>query len=244
MSMLTLRIISRLMSYPCRTLQLAVPEMLEVLEREAVLPEANQQALAGFLCHAREIALLELQERYVATFDRGRNLSLHLFEHVHGESRNRGQAMVDLVNHYSAHGFTLAARELPDHLPLMLEFLSTQPRAEAARLLEDAMPVIVLLGARLREAGSDYAVLFDAIEALAGTPAEAEAMRREAASEGPDETIQKMDEIWEEEQVSFLGNNDPAGGGCPANRSSPRTPTESLVQWTNPRSGKHTTSRA
>lgn len=244
MSMLTLRIISRLMSYPCGALQLAVPEMLEVLGRQAVLPEANRQALAGFLCHVRETTLLELQERYVATFDRGRNLSLHLFEHVHGESRSRGQAMVDLVNHYRAHGFTLAARELPDHLPLMLEFLSTQPREAAARLLEDAMPVIVLLGARLREAGSDYAVLFDAIEALVGTPAEAEAMRREAASEGPDETIQKMDEIWEEEQIRFLGNSDPAGKGCPVNRSGPQTPTESPVQWTKPRSGKQPASRA
>ena len=244
MSVLTLRIVSRLMSYPCDALQAAVPEMLEVLEREAVLPEAHQQALAGFLSHARETALLELQERYVATFDRGRNLSLHLFEHVHGESRDRGQAMVDLVHHYRANGFMLAARELPDHLPLMLEFLSTQPREEAAKLLGDAMPVIVLLGARLREAGSNYAVLFDAIEALVGTPTEAEAMRREAASEGPDETIQKMDEIWEEEQVSFLGNSDPAGGGCPVNRPGPRMPTESLVQWTHARSGKRTTPRA
>ena len=120
--------------------------------------------------------------------------------------------MVDLMEMYQAAGLYLDAHELPDYLPLMLEYLSTRPREEIDALLGDAMGVIVLLGARLRERDSSYHVLFDALEAIAGSPAEAAELRKTAATEGPDETIEKMDEIWEEEQVTFLGNSDPSGG--------------------------------
>lgn len=243
MSLLTLRIVSRLMSYPSEALQAAVPEMLEVLEREALLPAVHHRALADFMRSVRDTPLLELQERYVATFDRGRNLSLHLFEHVHGESRDRGQAMVDLVNHYRAYGYALAARELPDHLPLMLEFLSTQSREAAADLLDDAMPVIVLLAARLREAGSEYAVLFDVVEVLGGTPPEAATLRHQAAGEGPDPTLEKMDEIWAEEQVTFLAGSDPAGGGCAASRAGRQASAEVPVHWTDLRPRRRAPSR-
>lgn len=232
MSQLTLRVISRLLSYPTEALQAAVAEMLEALEHEALLPAVPHRALADFLRSVGATPLLELQERYVATFDRGRNLSLHLFEHVHGESRDRGQAMVDLMDHYRAHGYELGVRELPDHLPLMLEFLSTRTREAAAGLLDDALPVIVLLGARLRKAGSAYAVLFDAVEALGDTPAEAAALRRQAASEGLDQTLVKMDEIWAEEQVTFLAGSDPAGNGCTARRAERPAAVEIPIHWT------------
>jgi len=240
MSQLTLRVISRLLSYPTEALQAAVAEMLEVLELVAPLPDTQRRALADFLRSIGATPLLELQERYVATFDRGRNLSLHLFEHVHGESRDRGQAMVDLMNHYRAHGYALGVRELPDHLPLMLEFLSTQSREAAAGLLDDALPVIVLLAARLREAGSAYAVLFDAVEALGGTPAGAAALRRQAAGEGPDETLVKMDEIWAEEQVTFLAGSDPAGNGCTARRAGRPAAVEIPIHWTDLRPQRQT----
>lgn len=244
MSQLSLRVISRLMAYPSQALQAAVPEMREALADEAVLPSARHEALETLLHTIAATPLMALQERYVETFDRGRNLSLHLFEHVHGESRDRGQAMVDLMNHYHAHGCLLDAHELPDHLPLMLEFMSTQSVSASRELLDDAMPVLVLLGARLRESGSDYAVLFEALESLGTTPAEAEAMRRQAAAEGPDETIEKMDEIWEEEQVTFLGNSDPASGGCTAQPTGPQAATEHAVLWTDLRSAKRDPLRA
>lgn len=231
MSQLSLRVISRLMAYPTATLQAAVPEMRSALIDEAALPSIHLEALDALLGTIAATPLLTLQERYVETFDRGRNLSLHLFEHVHGESRDRGQAMVDLMNHYHAHGCLLDAHELPDHLPLMLEFMSTQSREESRGLLEDAMPVLVLLGARLRESGGDYAALFEALESLGTAPAEAEAMRRQAAAEGPDETIERMDDIWEEEQVTFLGNSNPAGSGCTAQPAGPQVATEQPVQW-------------
>ncbi len=220
---LTLRVLARLMAYPEQPLLDAVPRMIEVLRSEAWFPSDITAKLAAFMLRLASRPVTELQEEYVALFDRGRALSLHLFEHVHGESRDRGQAMVDLLEHYRTAGLVLDARELPDYLPLMLEYLSTRPRAEADELLGDAMGVVVLLGARLAERGSEYALLFAALEAAVGSPAEAASLRRRAATEGPDPTIRKMDEIWQEEQVSFMGNQDPAGS-CGAERVLPPDP--------------------
>jgi nitrate reductase molybdenum cofactor assembly chaperone NarJ/NarW len=212
MSYLTLCAISRLMAYPTEELKAALPEIRTVFEAEGMVDAEQVSSLVGFVDELDQYSVLEQQERYVALFDRGRALSLHLFEHVHGESRDRGQAMVDLTELYKAAGLHLDARELPDYLPLMLEYLSTRQREEIDELLGDAMGVIVLLGARLRERDCSYHVLFDALETIAGSPEEAAELRKTAATEGPDETIEKMDEIWEEEQVTFLGNSDPSGG--------------------------------
>lgn len=212
MTYLTLCAISRLMAYPTEELKAALPEIRAVFETEGLLDAAQVSSLVGLVDELDQQCVLAQQERYVALFDRGRALSLHLFEHVHGESRDRGQAMVDLMELYQATGLYLDAHELPDYLPLMLEYLSTRQREEINELLGDAMGVIVLLGARLCERDSGYHVLFDALEAIAGSPAEAAELRKTAATEGPDETIEKMDEIWAEEQVTFLGNSDPSGG--------------------------------
>ncbi len=220
---LTLRVLARLMAYPEQPLLDAVPDMIGVLRRESWFPDALRERLEAHMHALAARPVTEVQEEYVALFDRGRALSLHLFEHVHGESRDRGQAMVDLLEVYRAGGLELDARELPDYLPLMLEYLSTRPREEADELLGDAMGVIVLLGARLAERRSAYAVLFEALEAAVGSPAEAGELRRRAATEGPDETIEKMDEIWQEEQVTFLGNKDPSGS-CGEHRPMPRDP--------------------
>jgi len=208
---MTLRALSRLMSYPSAELQQAAPEIGDILRRETLLPSRHAEAVRGFALDLAQRPLTEVQENYVALFDRGRALSLHLFEHVHGESRDRGQAMVDLLQLYRDGGLELDARELPDYLPLMLEYLSTRPLEEAAELLGDAMAIVVLLGARLRQRGAGYAVLFEALEAAFGGPENAAALREAAAGEGPDQTIERMDEIWEEEQVTFLGNQDPSG---------------------------------
>lgn len=204
------KVLSALLSYPSPDLVAATHELRAVLDRASGLSPGASQALQGLVDELEQRDLYELQERYVALFDRGRRLSLHLFEHVHGESRDRGQAMVDLVDAYRSYGFELAARELPDYLPLFLEFLAQIPEPDAREYLADAMPIIALVGARLAAKGSVYAGIFDALVSIGGKPADQAQIRRRVADEGPDQTIEQMDRIWEEEAVSFLGN--PAAG--------------------------------
>ncbi len=228
--MMTLKILSALLSYPSAELRQALAELRVALSEENALPRARRKALEKLMNELKDSDLYAAQERYVALFDRGRALSLHLFEHVHGESRDRGQAMVDLVDLYRRHGFELAARELPDYLPLLLEFLAHVPAREAKALLAEAMPILTLIGARLSQRQSPYAAVFDALEAITGKAANAAAIRRQAADEGPDQTVVQMDRIWEEEAVTFLGS---PGGGCGSRAAAPTQP----VQWM-PRPGR------
>ncbi|MGR8999526.1 MAG: nitrate reductase molybdenum cofactor assembly chaperone, partial [Gammaproteobacteria bacterium] len=188
----------------------ALDEMAAVIEQENRLQEAHKKPVLALMNSYRGADLLDLQEHYVALFDRGRFLSLHIFEHVHGESRDRGQAMVNLLQMYESHGFELSTHELPDYIPLFLEFLSQQEPTEAVKLLQDAMPVLSLLGARLAERGCEFRVIFDALEGIAGEPEGINEIRQQASTETPDETLLHMDEIWEEEAVSFMG----AGDSC------------------------------
>ena len=136
-------------------------------ELDAVVKQDQPTTLATdwhtLIDYLRTTDLIELQERYVQTFDRTPSHSLHLFEHVHGEDRARGQAMVDLLDEYRTHGFDVVADELPDYVPLFLEFLSTQPTQEANDLLGDAIHVLAHLGGKLKNHESPYAVVFDAL---------------------------------------------------------------------------------
>ena len=206
--MLTLKILSLLLSYPEAETLAALDEMAAVIEQESRLLENQKKLVLAMINSYRDADLLDLQEHYVALFDRGRFLSLHIFEHVHGESRDRGQAMVNLLQMYESHGFEMSTHELPDYIPLFLEFLSQQESSEAIKLLQDAMPVLSLLGARLVERGSEFQVIFDALESIAGEPEGINEIRQQAVTETPDETLLHMDEIWEEEAVSFMGAGD------------------------------------
>ena len=126
--------LSALLTYPTAELQAAVPrDARRARRRERACRRRNRDRLDRILEEIATGDLYDLQERYVLLFDRTRSLSLHLFEHVHGESRDRGQAMVDLKALYERHGLVMSASELPDHLPLFLEFLSTIRRGRGAR---------------------------------------------------------------------------------------------------------------
>ena len=133
--MRSLRVLARLLDYPTQELQDASGELIEILNAERRLGAALKSSLMEWCQRLQEGDLLELQAEYVAMFDKGRATSLLLFEHVHGESRDRGQAMVDLMAEYSAAGFELDARELPDHIPVFLEYLSMCDDAEIGRWL-------------------------------------------------------------------------------------------------------------
>lgn len=225
--MQTLKVLSLLLAYPRDELWDGFGEMRQILADEALLPEGARREVEALIDSLETSEPMHAQSAYVGLFDRGRHLSLHLFEHLIGESRDRGAAMVNLVEHYRACGYQLAARELPDYVPLVLEFLSLRPREEAEEMLGEAMPVLTLLGERLRQRDSLYAAPFEALQAVFGEAEDAERLRRMAAEEGPDETVTRMDDIWEEEQVTFMPG--PDGQGCPATESS--QPTTQTVQW-------------
>src|SRR3546814_17750670 len=139
---LTLRALSALLSYPSAELKQHIGEVRQALYAEAALPPEALARLEPLLRSFETEELLELQAAYSELFDRSRSLSLHIFEHVHGESRERGQAMIDLGQHYIDSGFIMQAPELPDFLPIFLEFLSCAPPAQAREWLRDRKSVV------------------------------------------------------------------------------------------------------
>ena len=202
--MKTLKILSVLLTYPTEALVAAIPEIRRELAREALVAPRHAQALAGLLDELATKDLFDLQERYILLFDRTRSLSLHLFEHVHGESRDRGQAMVDLLKLYEEGGYSPTATELPDFLPLFLEYASTLAPEAALDLIGEPSHVFAALRERLLKRHTPYeavfAVLVDLAEAQLDTAALA-ALRAEPDPE-PDD-LEALDAAWEEEEVIF-----------------------------------------
>ena len=199
--MKTLKAFSALLNYPSRDLVMAIPEIRSVLAEEGVVDQASLEPLLRML---EEADVYDAQERYVMLFDRTRSLSLHLFEHVHGESRDRGQAMVDLKSVYEAAGFAIEGTELPDFVPLFLEYCSLLPEQEARAVLADPAHVMTVLGERLRKRESPYAAVFEALVGLAATrpaPEVFEAIVPETEQDPND--LAALDAAWEEEEVRF-----------------------------------------
>jgi len=199
-------IVSRLLEYPDAALWQHQQELNEALAESDVLAKEDAQLLCVFIRDLMQKDLLDVQAAYSELFDRGRATSLLLFEHVHGESRDRGQAMVDLMAQYSQLGLELDSRELPDHLPLYLEYLAQLPREDAIGGLQDIAPILALLKARLEQRESQYAVLFDVLLKLASTEVDSKKMAEQIADEARDDTPQALDAVWEEEQVKFFAD--------------------------------------
>ncbi len=216
---LTLRVLSQLLTYPREELVEAAPDLADVLAQEKLVDAYTRAALQPLLTRLEQDDLYVLQENYVALFDRTRRLSLHLFEHVHGESRDRGQAMVDLAALYEKGGLYVDANELPDYLPLFLEFAATRPWAEACGLLKDVTHILAQLEERLLERGSDYAAIFIALRILAGelhtVPADI-LSQQTAKTDNPVADLEALDKEWEETAVTF-GPGD-AMDGCSVER--------------------------
>ena len=163
------QILSALLTYPEAELVAAVPELQGLLSARPQM----QARLAPLFGHLAGKDLITLQQEYVQTFDRTPTHSLHLFEHIHGESRDRGQAMVDLMEEYKKHGLEMTPDELPDFVPLFLEFLSQLGDEDAAgQLLGDAVHVLAYIGRKLAANGSAYACVFEVLEGLSPVAAE------------------------------------------------------------------------
>lgn len=219
-AILTFKVLSALLSYPQEDMLAAIPRMRDALDREGLCAGPHRKALDAFLDELAEGDLYDLQERYVLLFDRSRALSLHIFEHVHGESRDRGQAMIDLKAVYEKGGMAMEADELPDFLPLFLEFCSTQKLNAARDLLGQPAHVLAALAERLKKRGSSYEAVFRAIAAIAATQPRKEDMDAILleADPAPDD-LAALDAAWEEEAVTFGPGANGLGaqtavGGC------------------------------
>lgn len=197
-----LKLIGVLLDYPREPLWQHADELIAATQ-DLDLPAARREPLRAFVSDLLASDALEAQERWLGVFDRGRSMSLLLFEHIHGESRDRGQAMVDLVETYRKHGLELAEKELPDYLPLVLEYLSYRPQSEVSDWLTHIQHILELLAARAEERHSPYALLFEILTELAQGKVDLTLMRRRVASEPRDDTVEAIDKVWEEEAVRF-----------------------------------------
>ncbi|HZN24150.1 MAG TPA: nitrate reductase molybdenum cofactor assembly chaperone [Burkholderiales bacterium] len=217
--MKTYKVLSAVLEYPSEELIEALPELEAALEEEHLVRGENLERLRSLLAALAAEDLMTLQERYVDLFDRVRSVSLHLFEHVHGESRDRGQAMIDLRQQYERHGYTATSCELPDYLPAFLEFLSRLGDDAARELLSETTHVLESIGARLARRGSLYAAAFEALLAITGGAIPADLVRDEDIRKEDDPAT--LDAQWQAEPA--FGPTPSCGGA--------RAPAVSVVKF-------------
>ena len=191
---LTLRVLARLLAYPDAELRRHLPELRAALDAEHALGRSRRAEIETLMDGIAKADALEAEAAYVELFDRGRSTSLHLFEHVHGDSRDRGPAMIDLAQTYEQAGLHLAPGELPDYLPAVLEFVSTQPPREAREFLAEMAHILNALFGALQQRGSAYASVLGALLDLAG-------LRAQAVKLAPEEPL---DASWAE-PLAFEG---------------------------------------
>jgi nitrate reductase delta subunit len=199
---MTLRALAALLGYPSAELKAHAVDVAQAIREEGALPRAAIRRLQPLLDRLSTEELLDQQAAYSELFDRSRSLSLHLFEHVHGDSRERGQAMIDLGRQYIEHGVYLEASELPDFVPVFLEYASCLSPSDARETLAQPVHVFAALAERLDKRGSDYAAAFHALVALAGVRPDAEAVAQVDGNTPAVDPV-SVDEEWEEAPVSF-----------------------------------------
>jgi nitrate reductase delta subunit len=232
----TFKALSALLNYPTAELQAAADELSAALDAEGLITGDIRRQLQGLIQSIVSGDLYDLQERYTLLFDRTRSLSLHLFEHVHGESRDRGQAMIDLMALYEKGGLEVSASELPDFLPLFLEFLSTRPLPEACETLGQPAHILAALAERLRKRGSAYEAVFRALTALANAKPKAEDLAALLQEADPDPLdLAALDAAWEDEPVTFGPGAASCKDGLVARMRAARRPASDLPK----RGGSH-----
>lgn len=227
-----LALIGRLLDYPDPALIAHQEEVLEALRTTPYLPPGLRRNLMAHVQREFAADIYDLQARYDALFDRGRATSLLLFEHVHGESRDRGQAMVDLLGAYHAAGLVPCGGQLPDYLPLFLEFLSTQDENTAAQWLANTGHILLLLAERLRKRQAWEADLFDALLVIGGSNLADDRIRAQVEAEEDDSAPAVLDRDWEDKEIRFDGTDN---AGCPATDNPARPQTAAgPAKWHHP----------
>jgi nitrate reductase delta subunit len=187
----SLRVLAALLAYPDAQMRAHIPEMRDLLVDEDAVSLSRRVELDALMDSLRRADPLETEAAYVELFDRGRATSLHLFEHVHGDSRDRGPAMIDLGQTYEKAGLIIASGELPDYLPAVLEFVSTQPPREARAFLGEIVHILNAISGALCKRNSAYASVVGALIELSGGKAQ------------PVEPVaeETLDESWAEPPV-------------------------------------------
>lgn len=191
---LTLRALAHLLSYPSAELRAHLGELQAALRQDGALSRSRLAEVDTLVHRIQAAGELPSQAAYVELFDRGRGTALHLFEHVHGDSRDRGPAMIDLIRTYEQAGLYMGAEELPDHLCVLLQYASTQPPAQARAFLREFAHILQVIFSALLKRGSAYASVLAALLDLAGEKAQAVKL--------PDEP--GLDDSWQE-PVAFGG---------------------------------------
>lgn len=198
------RALGALLTYPDEALVSALPDIRDALAQEGLLSRENLAAIDVLLARLGHEDLMDLQEAYVQLFDRTRSMSLHLYEHLYGEARERGQAMVRLQTLYRFHGFEHTCAELPDFLPLFAEFLSLMPDRTARTILSDAAPVIEALHQRAVAKATPYAAVFSSLVSLASKSVDRALLAEIMRGGGRDgDSLEALDRDWEEAPVMF-----------------------------------------
>ena len=222
--MLMLKVVALLLEYPDSALWQEKAELNALVTQQApALRPFAERWLSG--------ELLDKQSEWCETFDRGCATSLLLFEHVHGESRDRGQAMVNLLAQYEQAGLLLDCRELPDYLPLYLEYLSQQPETAAREGLLDVAPILALIGGRLQQRASAFSQLFDALLIWAGSPLRSRSVAEQVSREPRDDTRQALDAVWEEAQIKFIDDRAQACDVAPEKAHQQRFQQQPIPQY-------------
>ena len=206
MQMTSLRLIALLLDYPEQEVRDNAQELNQLINQCTELNAKQKILINHCIEQIVRTPLMDLQAQYGDLFERGRSLSLLLFEHVHGESRDRGQAMIDLLNQYNAAGMELTAKQLPDYLPTYLEYLSQLTVYESIDGLKDVAPILALLKERLSQRQSFYSNLLQVLVEQSGETIAQERLAETVANEAKDDTPQALDAVWEEEQIKFLGD--------------------------------------
>ena len=217
----TYKLLSLLLSYPSDELQKFLLQVEKELREEALLQEERITEIAKFCERFNQIDLTNWQEEYVQLFDYSRSVSLHIFEHIKGDSRDRGQAMVNLMEFYKETGMHLTAKELPDYIPAFLEYLSTLSIPKATDLLAETVNIMDRINEALSESKNPYSSIFKAIISLSAKRPDKAITREMIKNEKPLD----LDAEYEEEAVTFGG----AAPSCSSQVSSGCNSTNRLI---------------
>ncbi|ODU94428.1 MAG: nitrate reductase molybdenum cofactor assembly chaperone [Lysobacterales bacterium 66-474] len=197
-----LRALSALLAYPDAELRAALPEIVEAIRDARAVNTTMRKDLVALADEIASSDALEAEGRYVDLFDRGRRTSLNLFEHVHGDGRQRGPAMLELKQRYLDAGMEPVADELPDHLPLLLEYLSCRDAGEVRDTIGEIAHILRVLGNTLLQRHSRYAAVMAALLALGG--------EKGLDAEAPVPPAEDLDQAWEEKPAFAPPEPNPA----------------------------------